>query len=175
MNMEQGTIGFTRLLFPFFAGLLISRLNWKITMKRGFWWCAPLLAAALVMPRIGGTSHGLWNGIYEAVCILLLFPILVAMGASSHVTGKSHKFCTFLGNLSYPLYITQYPIVYTFFGSWQKEHRDIPTAEIIFLNMMVFFFCIFMAYACLKLYDIPLRAWQKEHWLKKGTKKQTDN
>lgn len=53
------------------------------------------------------------NGVYEAVSVLALFPLIVAMGAGSNVTGKrSVALCKFLGELSYPLYITHFPLIY---------------------------------------------------------------
>ena len=164
LNIEQTLIGCSRLLFPFFAGLLLSRMNGAISIKGGFWWSSLLLIIMLVMPRIGGTDHGLWNGIYEAFCIIALFPFLVAIGAGSSVSGKSAQVCKFLGDISYPLYIIQYPIVYTLFGAWQRRNSDIPFEQTIFINIALFFFCIFMAYASLKIYDEPVREWLKKRW-----------
>ena len=48
---EQIYIGFSRLLYPFFAGLLLSRLGALIRVRGGFWWCSLLIAAALVVPH----------------------------------------------------------------------------------------------------------------------------
>ncbi len=166
LNAEHLLIGFSRLLFPFFAGLLLSRIGWLLRVKAGFWWSSIFLIAILIMPRIGGEAHGIWNGIYEALSILLLFPILVAMGAGSSVSGKSAKVCKFLGDISYPLYIIHYPIVYTLFGAWKHKNPDIPLSETIFINVALYLFCIFLAYASLKVYDEPVREWLKAHWLK---------
>ena len=47
---------------------------------------------------------------FEAVCILICFPLIVAIGAGSSVTGsKSSAINKFLGEISYPIYITHYP------------------------------------------------------------------
>ena len=164
LNVEQTLIGFSRLLFPFFAGLLLSQMKGVIHMKAGFWWSSFLLVVMLIMPRIGGVTHGLWNGIYEAFCIIVLFPLLVAIGAGSSVSGKSAQVCKFLGDISYPLYIIQYPIVYTLFGAWQRRNPDVSFEQTIFINIALFFFCIFLAYASLKLYDEPVREWLRKRW-----------
>ncbi len=179
LNAEQMTIGFTRLLFPFFAGLLISRLNWKITIsKSGFLWCSILLAATLLMPRVGGAAHPLWNGIYEAACILVVFPIIVMMGAGTPAVapetfgGKaSARICKFLGEISYPLYIVQYPIVYTLLGGWKTANPNATLDQTILINVMCFLLSLFVAYASLKIYDIPVRKWLTEHWLKRKQNK----
>ena len=98
---EQLYIGISRLLYPFFMGLLLSRLNALIRIKGGFYWCSLFITAILVMPRIGGTEHMWMNGAYEAIVVLLLFPIIVMMGAGSQITGsRSIKVCQFLGDIS---------------------------------------------------------------------------
>ncbi len=159
------TIGFTRLLFPFFAGLLLSRLGWKIRVRGGFLWCSLLLVVLLAMPRVGGEAHGLWNGMYEAACILLFFPVVVLMGAGSVTTGRTARVCKFLGDISYPLYITQYPIVFTLLGGWISNTPEATTAQVVFTSVMSCLFCFAAAYASLKLYDEPVRRWLTARWL----------
>lgn len=52
----------------------------------------------------------LWDGLYQAVCILILFPLLVLAGAGSKTTdAKSTAVCKWMGEISYPLYITHFP------------------------------------------------------------------
>ena len=80
LSPDQLLIGSTRLLYPFFAGLLLSRANRLIKVRGGFWLCSALIAAVLVMPRVGGTDSLWMNGVYEAVVILLLFPFIVSVG-----------------------------------------------------------------------------------------------
>ena len=165
LTAPELTIGFTRLLFPFFAGLLLSRLGWKIHVRGGFLWCSLLLVVLLAMPRVGGEAHGLWNGMYEAACILLFFPVVVLMGAGSVTTGRTARVCKFLGNISYPLYITQYPIVFTLLGGWISNTPDATSAQVLFTSIMSYLFCFAAAYASLKLYDEPVRRWLTAHWL----------
>ena len=112
ITAEQMYIGTTRLLYPFLCGLLLSRIGKFINVKGGFWWCSLLLVIVFSLPCIGGEGSIL-NGIYVAACILFVFPLIVLMGAGSQIKGeKSSKICTFVGELSYPLYITHYPIMY---------------------------------------------------------------
>ena len=83
-------------LFTFFMGLLLSRIGKLVKVKRGFYWCSLLVTVILVMPRIGGETSQWMNGVYEAVSVLALFPLIVAMGAGSNVTGKrSVALCKF--------------------------------------------------------------------------------
>ena len=169
LTVEQMYVGFARLLYPFFCGLLISRIGKFIKVNGGFWWCSLILAIILIMPRIGApTEQGfIFNGIYEAVCILLIFPLLVMMGAGSQIKGvKSLKSCKFFGELSYPLYITHYPLIYMQMA-WTASHPEAPVWQHVMMSVCVFFMAIFLAWATLKLFDEPVRKWLTEHWLKR--------
>lgn len=163
---EQLSIGISRLLFPFFAGLLISRFNKLIKLKAGFWWCSLLLAVVLVMPRIGGIDNMWMNGVYDASIIIVAFPLIVSMGAGSKVSGRSASVCKFFGEVSYPLYITHYPLVYMY-TAWVNNHHDAPLGTRISIAVSVFILAVLIAYACLRLYDMPVRDWLKKHWLMK--------
>ena len=167
VNPEQLYIGISRLLYPFFMGLLLSRINKLIKIKRGFYWCSLFVAVLLVMPRIGGETYMWMNGAYEAVCVLALFPLIVMMGAGSSVTGKrSVAVCKFFGEISYPLYITHFPLIYMQIA-WARNHPDAPLSVHVFLAVAIFFLSIGIAYACLKLYDEPVREWLKQRFLMK--------
>lgn len=164
---DQIYIGMTRLLYPFFMGLLLSRINKLIKIKRGFWWCSVLIIVMLAMPRIGGMENMWMNGAYEAFCILIICPLIVAIGAGSDIKGKkSVAVCTFLGEISYPLYITHFPLVYMQIA-WANNHPDAPLGTVICLSVSIFILSVGLAYGSLKLYDIPVREWLKKHWLMK--------
>ena len=177
LNAQQMYIGFTRLLYPFLCGLLISRIlpgrrsesnpsGSPIHLKGGFWWCSLALVLIFSIPCIGGKT-GIPDGIYQAVCILLLFPLIVLAGSGSMTTDKkSTAVCKWLGEISYPLYITHYPLMYTQM-SWVKDHADAPVWMHIVLNLGVVFMSIVLAWGLLKVYDEPVREWLKEHWLRR--------
>ena len=63
--------------FP--AGLLLSRVFRKRKVSGAFWWCALIIVAVTVPPRLGGVSQIWANGIYEALCVLLVFPLVKHM------------------------------------------------------------------------------------------------
>lgn len=158
-------IGATRLAYPFLAGLLLSRLTWRPRLRGGFWWCAGAVALLLAMPRIGGEARPWLNGLYEAGCILLAFPLLVATGAGSPLKGRrSTAVCRALGNISYPLYITHYPIVYLQ-AAWASAHPDAPLAHVLGVSIGLYLFALFVAWASMRLVDAPLRAFLARRWL----------
>lgn len=166
LTSEQLYIGFTRLLYPFLSGLLLSRIGKFINVKGGFWWCSLILTVVFSLPCIGGKGSIL-NGAYNALAILVIFPLVVILGAGSQIKGeKSARICTFLGELSYPLYITHYPIMYMQMN-WAWNNPDAPVYAHVVVCVSSFILSIGLAYACLELYDIPVRKWLTEHWLKR--------
>ncbi len=165
INPQQVYIGIARLLYPFFCGLLLSRLGWSIRLRGGFWWCALLVVVALGMPYIGEGPRSLANGLYGAGCILFLFPLIVLMGAGSRLGGRRGiALCDFLGQLSYPLYITHYPLVYMQMV-WAREHADLPLSTHVCVGVSVYILALGVAYASLKLYDLPVREWLRKRFL----------
>jgi peptidoglycan/LPS O-acetylase OafA/YrhL len=170
-------VGFTRLLYPFLCGLLISRIlpgrmtkdnpsGSPIRIRGGFWWCALVLAGILAMPCIGGKS-GVPDGLFQAASILVLFPLIVLTGAGSQTTDAfSTRFCKFLGDVSFPLYITHYPLIYAQM-SFAVKYADAPLWQHVLVAVGVFFFSVGMAYALFKAFDEPTRKWLTEHWLKR--------
>ena len=151
-------IGLTRVMFPFFAGVLLMRLGKRIKVPNAFAVASLLLVVAFSLPRFGGAERLWLNGLYEAACVILLFPLIVAIGAGDkQADGASVRVARFFGDLSYPLYITHYPLIYIYTG-WVVD-RKIPAAQGALVGAGVFVGAVAIAYACLKLYDEPTRRW----------------
>lgn len=164
INPAQLYIGFTRLLFPFFGGVLLCRLGKLIRVKNAFMVCSLLLIVIMCIPRIGGYEHLWMNGIYESVCIILLFPLIVVIGAGSEIKSKTGiKVCKFLGDISYPIYITHYALIYTY-TAWVADNK-IPMGYGLVVGLFLLIASVAMAWACLKWYDEPVREWLKRHFL----------
>lgn len=164
LNAQQLNIGITRLLFPYMSGMLLCRVTKPVVAKDTFVPCSLLLLGVLVYPRVGAHS-GLWvNGLFEALSIIVVFPVVVYLGASGDVkTIASKKVCTFLGDISYPLYITHYPLIYMY-TAWVANNR-IPMKLGIPVGIGMLLFATAVAYAALKLYDEPVRKWLSRKFL----------
>lgn len=164
LNAPQLRIGFTRMLFPFFAGLLLSRVAPLAAVKHAFLWCSLLLVLVLAFPRVGGAGHPWLNGLYDSLSIVLLFPLVVWLGASGQVAGAgASRICAFLGAISYPIYITHYPLIYIYTG-WVSAHK-VSLQQALPVTLLTFAAAIGLAYACLKLYDEPVRQWLKRKFM----------
>ncbi len=158
---EQLRIGFTRVMFPFFAGLLLYRTTKISRINNAFLWCRLLIVAILAFPRVGGHDHKWANGLYDSLSIIIIFPIVVYVGASGTVrTAIGLKVCKFLGDISYPIYITHYALIYTYTA--YVANNKLTFGQALPAALLTFFGSIALAYACLKLYDEPLRNWLKK-------------
>ena len=167
LDSTQLRIGFTRLMYPFFAGLLLSRIVKPSQIKNAFLWCSLLIVIILAFPRIGGSQHLWMNGLYDSLSIIFLFPLIVFIGASGKVKGKFESgTCKFLGDISYPIYITHYPFIYIF-TAWVVDHH-IQMRNAWPVMLLVYFSAIAIAYICLKLYDQPVRKWLAKRFIKKA-------
>lgn len=156
-NEEQLRIGFTRLLFPFAAGLLLARVVKPRFFSRAFVVSSLLLAGSLSLPWIGDHDVKWMNGLYDALIVILLFPLIVVIGASGRVTGAGEKLCNFLGDISYPIYITHYPIIYVFYAWTTNGERAFDTVVIV--SVLTFVATMVVAYTSFRLFDVPVRKW----------------
>lgn len=148
--------GFLRLLFAFSVGLLMSRIFQPVRIKGAFWICSLAIIVLLSIPYIGNGEAPWMNGLYDAVCTIVIFPILVYLGASGKTPDKmTSRMCKFFGDISYPLYIVHYPFMYLFY-SWVWKN-ELTFAQTWPIAMLLFFGNILLAYACLKLFDEPVR------------------
>ena len=163
VNMTGGSL---RLLFAFSAGLLLSRVVKPIHIKGAFWICSLAVVALLSVPRIGGSEHLWMNGLYDTVCAVVFFPLLVYLGASGKTTDKiTTRVCKFLGDISYPLYMVHYPFIYLYYAWVKNENltfeQSLPGAAVLVAGSVI------LAYLCLKLYDEPVRRFLTKHLLPK--------
>ena len=107
------------------------------------------------------------NGIYDAISVIIIFPIIVSMGAGGILhSARSARICKFLGDISYPLYITHYSIIYIY-TAWVVDNKKPIGVESMLAGLLVVVVSIALAYACLKLYDEPVREWLKRKVLMK--------
>jgi peptidoglycan/LPS O-acetylase OafA/YrhL len=166
LDKTQLNIGFTRLLYPFFAGVLLFRIGKLIHIKSAFTICSLLIVVVLSVPRIGGTEHLWMNGLYESFCVIIVFPLIVSIGAGGNLTGKyAEKVCKFFGDISYPLYITHYPLIYLYMA-WVIKNKE-PMGTGLWGGLVLLIVSIAIAYGCLKLFDEPVRNWLKKKLLMK--------
>ena len=107
---------------------------------------------------------GVGDSLKQALCACVYLE-----EAAKTMTGKrSTAVCKFLGDISYPIYITHYPLVYTY-TAWVCNNNATMVEGIPYM-ILTFVGAVVLAYACLKLYDEPVRRWLTDRFLK-GKKK----
>lgn len=131
--------GFPRVAVSFTAGVLIYRHRLHEHVARLPDVCAALgLAALLAVPACGW-----W---YDMLCVVVLFPLLLCLGAQARETAGLHPFWYWAGALSYPLYVIHEPVLRAVF----RLHGGALPAMAL---------AIALAWALLRWYDEPVRRW----------------
>ena len=150
--------GLVRMLFPFTMGMLLARTFKPRKIKYAFWICSAILLATFAVPYIASECSLSMNSLYEVVCIAFVFPIIVWLGACGSTEGSTGRISGLLGDLSYPLYIVHYPVMYLFYA-WLIDKHFYSFEDTLLMPAIVVAVSIALAYACLKLYDEPVRQW----------------
>ena len=158
--------GSARISYSFFAGLLIYRSNWIIKSKLGFIGLAILLFLAFIMP------FSKWNWVSEPLIILFYFPLLIALGAGATLTPRLKKVCRFSGNISYPLYMTHYAVLWMF-GNYYTSHKP-GAAQLAFIIIAGLILLVGAAYLVMIAYDIPVRKYLSEKRNERLAKQKAD-
>ncbi len=151
--------GLLRMAFPFTMGMLLSRVFRKVKVRGAFWLCSMVLVAVFHVPYLEKMWGMNMNGVFEALCIIALFPVLVWFAASGSTTDRvSTRVCNMLGDISFPLYIVHYPFMYLFY-SWLIDKRAYTLAEAWPMALLTCAASVAVAWLCLHIYDIPVRQW----------------
>jgi peptidoglycan/LPS O-acetylase OafA/YrhL len=158
-----------RLTVSFVMGLWIYRVHDRIRLpKLGLIVLSIVLVVCFQMPYFSKAGDISLNGLYDAACVILLFPLIILCGAHSLAGKGMMRLCKFSGRLSYPLYITHIPFVYVLmnFSSTRHPSMNVKLAWIFALLPVV----IFVAWVALKYFDEPVRAWlSRRYRLKRAT------
>ncbi|PWB22805.1 acyltransferase family protein [Flavobacterium sp. HTF] len=152
--------GCARISYSFLVGLLIYRSNWIIKNKLGFFGLSVLLLLAFVMP------FSEWNWLSEPLVVLFYFPLLISLGAGAVLNPEFKKICVFSDTISYPLYMTHYAVLWMF-GNYYTNYKPDTTQLVLIIIPGVILLVVF-AYFVMVVYDIPLRKYLSNKWIKKS-------
>lgn len=164
---ELGWIGgFFRLSFSFSAGLYMQRVFKHRHIPGAFWICSVIIIMILICPYItlDGNFSPL-NSLYDIVCTLFVFPAIVYIGACGNTTDRfSTRVCDYLGQLSYPIYIIHYPIMYLLYAwLWANGYSFSETWGVC---AVLFVVIIALAMTVLRFYDEPVRRYLTNKFIK---------
>ncbi|WP_080779918.1 acyltransferase family protein [Chryseobacterium phocaeense] len=154
----QLKIGFTRLAFPFLAGIVLAKVSKLRLTKNAFLTTSILLVILLAFPRLGGNEAHWQNALYECFALMIVFPLIIWMGAGGKVENEQgRKICKFLGDISYPIYITHFPVVYVFYAWVVNGKNSLEDSWMIGTGIVII--SIALAFVTMKYFDIPVRKW----------------
>lgn len=159
--------GALRMLFPFCAGLLMSRCFRPGRVRWAFWICSAGLLLLFMVPYVEGRGPGgiSLNGIYEAFCIIAVFPLILWVGASGKSPDAfSSRVCFFLGHISYPLYAVHYPVMYLLYHRMVNQGVK-SVQETLQMGLPAVAVSLLLAFVSWKCYDVPVRRWLTRRFL----------
>ena len=164
-SMADGGLwtGLLRMLFPYTVGMLMARCFRPMRVTHAFWSCAAVIVLVGCLPLALGEMVPWMSGLYDALCVIVVFPCLVWMGASEVSAGAvAHHVSRSLGELSYPLYAVHYPLMYLFYSHIGFDGRLVPIdrmQQVWPQALLLPAACLLLAWMCWRWYDRPVRSW----------------
>ena len=111
-------LGFVRVVYPFWAGVLLFRAAHLRTMPSVPIGLIGLVLALLLLAPVDAPA-------YDLLLVLLVFPVLVAFAACASLGSLTARVCSTLGRLSYPLYLVHWPVYRMIHGLSAAMHPGI--------------------------------------------------
>jgi peptidoglycan/LPS O-acetylase OafA/YrhL len=143
-------VGGVRIFYSFLAGLLIHRFQLIIKNRGSYILFSVFLVLLFMIPFLS------WNWLLEALIVICIMPFIIMLGSGAEVNGTLRKVCAFMGNISYPLYMTHSWFIWPFGTAYRKYH---PTGwHSIVVIIVCTLFLVAFSYLVMRLYDEPVRA-----------------
>jgi peptidoglycan/LPS O-acetylase OafA/YrhL len=147
--------GFARVVFPFFAGILIRRITAGGGIRTPP--VAPAVLAILILITFAISTHGLATAIVNFADIAIVYPGVIILAMEERSSGSQSRILVWLGMLSYPLYIIHMPI----FMWLARAQRFVGLRMEVSAYLWIAFAIVFataVALAGYHFYDVPVRA-----------------
>ena len=148
---------------PLFLGLLLSRLGWRIQLKKGaFAIAVAAFALILYLPfpyQLGGEGHYWVNALFEFLVVTVFFPLLILVGVGSQVElpPRVTAVVTYLAELSYPLYMSHFMFMGVF-RTWIKSLAETSsTASIVLASAATYLAFVAIAALMMRFWDRPIQ------------------
>jgi peptidoglycan/LPS O-acetylase OafA/YrhL len=148
--------GFPRVIFPFFAGVLIHRIMTEDRLRLPS--LPPMIPAGLLVLTFLTPAHGSLSAIADLIEIALVYPAIIILAMRATPWHMENKVLIWLGTLSYPVYIIHHPFfmwmarMLRAMGLHPEAHPYVWTCVAILCSCM----CALGIY---EVYDMPVRAW----------------
>jgi peptidoglycan/LPS O-acetylase OafA/YrhL len=147
--------GGVRMAASFLLGLALYRVGGILPTGLGFPALSMLLLGAFVVPFVPT-----WNWLLDPVLVLVYFPGLVALGAGARIPARWAAVCRWSGELSYPLYMIHYPLLWLFLSYLEHEKPTFSTQ--VALIPITTLLLLLLAYLVLVGLDAPVRRYLRQ-------------
>jgi len=147
-SWDYPSAGFPRVLFGFFAGVLIQRAVKERCIVTKWAYVLPLA----ILPLF--TGYG--GGVGDAVKVIAIFPLLIIIAAS--VEPPKMRLFTALGLMSYPFYALHVPILQNLERALTVLHVE-RSAMAPWIGLSLGMVLIVISLLADRLYDQPVRRW----------------
>jgi peptidoglycan/LPS O-acetylase OafA/YrhL len=156
----HGWLAIFRVAFSFLMGVLIFRIFRRQGTPH---WPGPqsamtAVAVALAMTLLlAGPFPAMRSRVFTLVTAAVLLPCLLYLGARCRLSPSWHRICTFLGDLSYPLYLLHVPCMgLLYLPVMIRLAHAHPATRYAFVPSIVVIAAVVSVLAT-KYYDVPLR------------------
>lgn len=145
-----------RLCFPFVTGLWLYRVRGRLPKVRLGWLpLTVIMVAAMAFPTLPEVDGIKINGLYEAACVVLLFPFIVLAGSHSDAGRGMIGLCRMSGRISYPIYITHFPFLYVWMNYVANDKP--PDGRMLGIGLALIPLLIGVAWLAYTFWDEPIR------------------
>lgn len=148
----QFDAGLSRVIYCFFAGVLIHHIRLRARLPALPAWAAGLALAAIICAPVPEA----WRHPYDAAAAIVLMPLLVALSAGSVIRGRAAKICAWLGAISYGVYVLHVPMLEIIDYVLARLHVSWPGYAHV---LIVAGSAAAIASLATPLYDVPARRW----------------
>ncbi|WP_206245201.1 acyltransferase family protein [Novosphingobium terrae] len=148
-SLQNGIGGIAIFAFCYPCGILLYRLRdrgrlWQINASLSLLIFA--LLATIVTPTPLRTFA---NGMRDLICVILIFPFILICSINLKATGIKKNISKWLGKISYPIYITHYPLVIFLTSIIIKLHLSklfqyITVPVFLLMSILLSCLCLFL-------------------------------
>jgi peptidoglycan/LPS O-acetylase OafA/YrhL len=144
--------GFVRVIYCFFAGVLLFRVRDRIRVPTMPAW----MAVAVYLAIIAIPVPDMWRPWYNVAVILLAMPLLVASASKSTTRGPTARIFALMGVLSYGVYVLHVPLL-GMINLLVAHFALHPPGFVMVLAVAIS--AAVLAWLANTYFDLPLRRW----------------
>jgi peptidoglycan/LPS O-acetylase OafA/YrhL len=150
--------GVVRTIFGFFVGVLIARQSGAIAPQKN----TALFAAICLAFTVAVSSTPVHRVCWDAMCAMLVFPVIVYAAAEVDPPAWLRPAATFLGSISYAVYALHYPLLAAANAVFRARLAAMQSP--LYLGCTLLAGLLFGCWLVDRYYDFPVRRVLSRAW-----------